>query len=170
MPGASKPSAGNLRKIAAGAALSVLWCLLASATDWPQYRGPYTDGTSPDPIATTWTATSPAVVWRNASVSNGFSCVVVSQGRAFALMSRNDGSGYSEYCVALDAASGSNIWATPIDSAPWDPSVNYNGGDGSAPYNTGDGPRATPSVGADRVFALSGALKLVCMSITDGSV
>jgi outer membrane protein assembly factor BamB len=148
----------------------MLSCLLASATDWPQYRGLYTDGTSSDPIATNWTTTIPTVAWRNGSVSNGFSCVVVSQGRAFALMSRDDGSGYAEYCVALDATTGTNIWATPIDDAPWDPADTVNGGDGYAPYNTGDGPRTTPSVKDDRVFALSGALKLVCMNVTNGSV
>ena len=151
-------------------ALFLIGHVFAFATDWPQYRGLATDGTSPDPISSNWGPTGPPVAWRNQSVSNGFSCVVISQGRAFALMSKDGGNGYSEYCVALDAATGTNIWATPIAPAPWDPSVNYNGGDGLAPYNTGDGPRATPSVNDGRVFALSGALRLVCMDVTNGAV
>jgi outer membrane protein assembly factor BamB len=70
----------------------------------------------------------------------------------------------------VDAATGANFWVTPIDDAPWDPTVTYNGGDGSAPYNTGDGPRTTPSVNAGRVFALSGLMHLVCLNATNGSV
>src|SRR2546422_1351423 len=151
--------------------LLLMWQSVAFATDWPQYRGPATDGISPDAISTQWPANGPTVVWRNGSVTNGFSCIVVSQGRAFALKSKSDGNGaYFEYCVALDAATGTNIWETRIDQAPWDPTVPYNGGDGASFYNTGDGPRTTPSVKDGRVFALSGQLRLVCLDAADGSV
>lgn len=152
--------------------LMALGTAAARATDWPQYRGPATDGASPDLIATTWATNNPGfVVWRNTSLTNGLSSFAVSQGRAFTMVSRTDGSGnLREYCVAVDAATGGNLWAAPIDNAPWDPSVNYNGGDGAAPYNTGDGPRTTPSVNAGRVFALSGLMHLVCLNATNGSV
>jgi outer membrane protein assembly factor BamB len=164
-----------------GTALGVLLLgqALAPATDWPQYRGPATDGSSPDLIATTWATNSAGfVVWTNMSLTNGFSCFAVSQGRAFTLISRRDGTGsLREYCAAVDAATGANLWATPIDDAPWDPSVTYNGGDGSPPYNTGDGPRPTPSVKDGRVVALSSGLSypvarlhLVCLNATNGSV
>jgi len=166
---ALNPNAGNGRREAAVALLMICHAV-AVATDWPQYRGLTTDGTSPDPISSNWGPTGPPVAWRNQSVSNGFSCVVISQGRAFALMSKDDGNGYFEYCVALDAATGTNIWATPIAPAPWDPGVNYNGGDGAAPYYKGDGPRTTPSVKDGRVFALSGGMRLVCLNATNGSI
>src|SRR5438105_15683072 len=98
MRGAFSPNAGNGRGEAAVALLLIAQAV-ALATDWPQYRGAATDGTSPDPIATNWGTTAPAVVWRNQSVSNGFSCVVISQGRAFALMSKDNGTGsFFEYC------------------------------------------------------------------------
>lgn len=145
---------------------------VALATDWPQYRGPTTDGISPDPIAATWATNSPSfVVWTNMSLTNGFSSFAVSQGRAFTLISKDDGNGnLLEYCVAVDAGTGANIWATPFDNAPWDPSYSGDGGDGSAPYNTGDGPRTTPSVKDGRVIALSGLMHLVCMNFTNGSI
>jgi hypothetical protein len=87
-------------------ALVLLGWGVASATDWPQYRGPATDGSSPDAIATTWTTNSPTfVVWKNTSLTNGFSSFAVSQGRAFAMISRVDGSGdLQESCAAVDAA------------------------------------------------------------------
>jgi outer membrane protein assembly factor BamB len=110
------------------------------------------------------------VVWTNGSLTNGFSTFAVSQGRAFTLISKRVGGGLREYCVAVDAASGANLWETPIDIAPWNPSVTYNGGDGAYGYNTGDGPRTTPSVSGGRVIALSGLMHLVCLNATNGSV
>ncbi len=162
--------------------LFVLGQAWALATDWPQYRGPATDGSTPDPITTTWATNSPGfVVWTNMSLTNGFSSFAVSQGRAFTLISKTDGSGtLEEYCVAVDAATGASLWATPIGPAPWNPSINNGaGGAGTAPYYTGDGPRPTPSVGDGRVLALSSGryvyyqphqLHLVCLNATNGSV
>ncbi|HRT07551.1 MAG TPA: PQQ-binding-like beta-propeller repeat protein [Candidatus Paceibacterota bacterium] len=110
------------------------------------------------------------MLWRNASLTNGFSCLVVSQGRAFTLISKQDAGGRFEYCVGLDAATGTELWATPIGVAPWDPAVSYNGGAGTFPYVTGDGPRTTPCVASGRVVALSGRMNLVGLNATNGSV
>jgi len=145
---------------------------VAFGTDWPQYRGPNSDGISPDPISRVWRTNSPDfVVWANHTLTNGFSSFAISQNRAFCLISKDDGNGgWLEYCVAVDAGSGMHLWETPIGNAPWDPGVNYNGGDGSAPYYKGDGPRTTPSVATNRVLALSGNLDFVCMNATNGSV
>jgi outer membrane protein assembly factor BamB len=158
--------------------LLLLGQAVALATDWPQYRGPATDGISPDAIAATWATNSPGfVVWTNRSLTNGFSSFAASQGRAFTLISKNDGQGnLLEYCVGLDAATGTNLWATPIGDEPWSPTATGDGGAGSAPYNTGDGPRTTPSVNDGRVVALSSGryspaqLHLVCLNATNGSV
>jgi outer membrane protein assembly factor BamB len=157
--------------LSAGLSVFLLGGSVILATDWPQYRGLNTDGISPELISTNWPPNGPAVVWRNGSLTNGFSCLAVSQGRAFTIISRDNGSAArQEYCVAVDAASGTNVWATPIDIAPWDPTYTGDGGSGSAPYYTGDGPRTTPSVSGNRVITLSHDLHLVCMSTTDGAV
>src|SRR5215471_277349 len=104
---------GQARGLAVSGVLAI--CSLSIlADDWPQYRGPNTDGISPELISTNWPASGPAVVWMNMSLTNGFSSFAISQGRAFAMISKNDGSGtLHEYCVAVDAATGSNLWATP---------------------------------------------------------
>ena len=148
------------------------------AAGWPQYRGSATDGSSPDPIATTWATNSPGfIVWTNRSLTNGFGCFAVSEGRAFVLISKDDGSGnLNEYCVGVDAATGTNIWATPVGVEPWSPAATGDGGSGTAPYNTGDGPRTTPSVKDGRVVVLTSGryypaeLHLLCLSATNGSV
>ncbi len=150
--------------------LLLCWPGVALATDWSQYRGPTSDGFSPDPIATSWPAGGPSVVWMNASLTNGFSSFAVSQGRAFTLISKDNGSGsLLEYCVAVDAATGTNIWASPIGAAPWNPASLGDGGDGVAPYNLGDGPRSTPAVVGSNVIVLSGHLVLASFSMADGS-
>jgi outer membrane protein assembly factor BamB len=171
---ASEVSVAHARAVVA---LVLLAQNTALTTDWPQYRGPATDGSSPDAIATTWATNSPAfVVWRNTSLTNGFSSFAVSQGRAFVLISKEDGGNLMEYCVGVDAATGTNIWATPIGDEPWSPTATGDGGSGTAPYNTGDGPRTTPSVKDGRVVALSSGryfpaqLHLVCLNATNGSV
>ena len=166
--------AAQARHARRAVALGALWLgqVLAAGTDWPQYRGPATDGTTPDLIATTWATNSPGfVVWTNMSLSNGFSSFAVSQGRAFAMISRDDGNGTMlEYCAAVDAATGTNLWATPVGDAPWYLEDVGNGGAGLFPYYKGDGPRTTPSVMDGRVVALSGFMHLVCLNSTNGSV
>jgi outer membrane protein assembly factor BamB len=154
----------------AASALFLLCQFGASATDWPQYRGPTTDGISPDPISTNWPANGPTVVWTNMALTNGFSTFAVVQGRAFTIISRDNGGGLLEYCVAVDAATGAELWATPIADELWDPSSLGDGGEGAFPYDMGDGPRTTPSVASDRVIAFSEQLHLVCMNATNGSV
>ncbi len=158
----------------------ITWYLIllgseAVAADWPQYRGPLTDGSSPDLISTNWPVNGPTVVWTNISLTNGFSTFAVSQGRAFVLISRRDASAnLLDYCVAVDAATGAEIWATPIGAEFWDPGDTGDGGAGSAPYWKGDGPRTTPSVKDGRVVALVGRYfgesHLVCMNATNGSI
>jgi outer membrane protein assembly factor BamB len=157
-----------------GDSKAVVFLLLVSpfaafATDWPQYRGPTTDGVSPDPI--TWPAGGPTAGWTNMSLKNGFSSFAVSRGRAFTLISQDPGGGRLEYCVAVDAATGTNIWTAPIGDAPWDPGVvGVNGGYGTAPYNKGDGPRSTPSVEGGSVFVLSAHMVLVSLNWTNGAI
>jgi outer membrane protein assembly factor BamB len=152
--------------------LILAWTSIASGAEWPQYRGATGDGISPEPIATVWATNSPGfVVWTNSTMTNGFSTFVVSQGRAFTQFARNIGGSLKELCGAVDAATGAELWATVIDTAPWNLNDLGNGGSGTSPYNKGDGPRGTPSVGLGRVFAFSGLnMHLVCLNATNGSV
>jgi hypothetical protein len=158
-------------------AVVILCHAVGLATDWPQYRGPTTDGTSPDAMSTQWPVNGPRVLWTNPSLTNGFSCFAVSQGRAFVQISEFDSdSNLMEYCFGLDAATGANLWATPVGVEPWSPASTGDGGDGRAPYNTGDGPRPTPSVKDGRVIVLSSGsayapeLHLLGLNATNGSV
>ena len=155
--------------------LGLLLCLPLGClgADWPQYRGSTTDGITPEAIATTWLTTSPGfVVWTNSSLTNGFSSFVVSQGRAFTEISMIDESGTNEYCVAVDAATGTNIWTAVIGDGPWDPGSTspVTGAAGTPPCNTGDGPRGTPAVEGGNVLVLSARMVLVSLNWTNGAI
>lgn len=163
-----RPGVYALRRTLWVLGLLLLLCWVARASDWPQYRGPTHDGVSTDRIIKEWPVDGPRVVWRQ-PLTNGFSSFAVSQGRAYTLITRNL-DGRREVCVAVDAATGAELWATPIDTAPWDYNSTINGGVGTAPYYKGDGPRSTPAVQGDRVFALSGTLHLVCLNAVSGSI
>lgn len=128
-------------------------CLLAGAAlaaDWPQFRGPNRDGVSRETgLLKSWPAGGPKVLWK-APVGEGFSHVVVAGGRLFTLY----GQGGSEHAVAMDAASGKQIWKTAIDSK-------YKS-------DMGNGPRSTPTVDAGMVYALSANGKLVALNAANG--
>lgn len=152
--------------------LSTLPGLLAAAfalqaADWPQYRGPTHNGVSTDRIQKQWTTNGPGfLLWRNDTLTNGFSSFAVSQGRAFTIISRNLG-GMKEVVVGLDATTGTELWARAIDTASYD----SGGNEGLPPNHTGgDGPRTTPAVQDDRLFALSSRLRLLCLNPTNGAV
>lgn len=138
---------------------------IALAADWPQYRGPNHDGRSPARIASAWPASGPKVLWK-APTPGGFSVFTVADTRAFTVVAREVDGAKQEVCLALDAGTGKELWAAPLNPAKYD-----GGGDSGTPENKGgDGPRTTPSVAGDRVFVFDARLKLHCLNAADGKL
>lgn len=133
------------------------------AIDWPQYRGPNHDGISPEKILKSWPAPGPKVLWKT-PMTDGFSCFAVAGGKAVTVVKREIEGSAKEVCVALEAASGKELWAAVVDVAKYD-----GGGDSGTPDNRGgDGPRSTPSIDGERVYVLTASLKLCCLNLADG--
>jgi len=150
-------------------ALLALALLLAggvvSAADWPQYRGPNLDGTTTEKVQTPWPAAGPRQIWKT-PVNAGFSAFAVAGGKAFTLVTREEGGVKNETCVALDASTGKELWAAPLAISKYD-----GGGDSGASGNKGgDGPRSTPTVDADRVYVLTAPLVLHCLDSASGKM
>ena len=97
--------------------------------DWPQFRGPNHDGSSPEKILKTWPASGPRQIWK-APLTDGFSAMTVGDGKVFTLVAREIDSARQEACVGLDAATGRELWATALGIAKYD-----GGGDKGAPGN-----------------------------------
>src|SRR5262249_49634268 len=98
-----------------------------------------------------WPAGGPKVLWKVAG-GEGFSAVAVAGGRAYTMVQR----GKEELVLALDAASGKELWATPVAPA--------------FKNQYGDGPRATPAVEGKRVYAQSVTGPVVCLEADTGKV
>jgi outer membrane protein assembly factor BamB len=122
------------------------------SADWPQWRGSDRTGYAPanEPVPVTLQA-EPKVVWR-VPVGEGFASPVVSGGRVFHL----DNHDAQEIAHAADAATGREIWSTPIFSSHKD--------------GFGIGPRCTPVVDGDRVFVQSAKGEFQCLGAKDGRV
>lgn len=152
----------RLRTTGPALTLSLL-SLLASAADWPQYAGPNHNNSTPDKVAGAWPTGGPKLVWK-VQTPTGFSVFSVAGGRAYTLVSREADGALQEVCLALDAATGKELWATPLGIAKYD-----GGGDSGTPTNQGgDGPRSTPTVDGDRVYVLDARLKLHCLEAAKG--
>src|SRR5258706_14993585 len=107
----------------------------SAATDWPQYRGIDGVGISSEDIG----LPRPDVkaLW-STPTTTGFSSFAVASGKAFTLMTRDIEGAPRVMCVALDAASGQELWAVLTGVA-----IFPKGGDSGAEGNNGgDGPRS----------------------------
>ena len=125
--------------------------LTASATEWPQWRGPNRDGISDEVgILKEWSPNGPKVLWK-VPLGEGFSGISVSQGRVYTMFSE----GNDEFVVCLDATDGGEIWRFRSDK-------NYHEGQG------GNGPRATPTIDGDLLFTISAYGKLYALNAANG--
>lgn len=131
----------------------------AFSADWPQYRGANHDGSSSESIRTDWSVTPPKVLWKR-SVDPAWSSISTSGARLYTQVQRFVGNRDTELCVALDANTGKELWATPLDDADYP-----DGGTGA-----NDGPRSTPSVDGDHVYVFTSYLKLYCLQASTGKV
>jgi outer membrane protein assembly factor BamB len=135
------------------AALLVSLSIPALAGDWPQWRGPNRDESSTETgLLKQWPSGGPKRVWLFENAGQGYSGFAVAAGKLFTIGTRDD----KEILLALDANSGKELWAAPLGD------ILGNG--------WGDGPRSSPTVDADRVYALSGKGNLVCVQVADGKV
>jgi outer membrane protein assembly factor BamB len=123
------------------------------AGDWPQWRGPGRDDVSSEKgLLKTWPTEGPKRVWLYDKAGMGYAGFSVAAGKLFTMGTR-DG---KEVLLALDAASGKELWSSPIGD------ILGNG--------WGDGPRSTPTVDGAKVYAMSGKGNLVCADAASGKV
>jgi outer membrane protein assembly factor BamB len=133
-------------------------CLLIystlNAADWPQYRGPNHDGSSPEKIQQVWPKDGPPVVWK-APLGPSFGSFAVSGGKAFCFIQRGVDGKDKEVAVAFDAVTGKEVWSVPLGEATYD-------------KQGGDGPRSTPTVDGKRVYFLGAYQILTCLDADTG--
>jgi len=138
--------------------------LTVSAVDWPQYRGPAGDGST---MARVVRLNPLKQVWKVPSDS-GFSSFVTGGNRVFTLALKEIEGAKQEALLALDANTGRELWAAPLNFADYlDPK---SGGNGAPDNNGGDGPRSTPTVDGARVYTYSSHMALSAFDAATGKV
>ncbi len=118
---------------------------------WPRWRGPRLDDHSPDTgLLKSWPAGGPGRLWLYEDAGKGYSGPAIAGGKLFTMGARDA----IVYLIALDAATGEELWATELAAL--------------VRNNWGDGPRGTPTVDGDRVYALTGKGTLACVEVAGG--
>lgn len=130
--------------------LIFLTSLPALAGDWPRFQGEKQNGISPETgLPRSWPAEGPRVVWKRA-IGEGYSTFSVAAGRLYTM----DSDAKTEFVLALDAATGNEIWRVPIGDKLVDP--------------MGNGPRGTPTVDGGTIYALGSMGRLLALKAADG--
>lgn len=126
---------------------------VASAPDWPQWRGPKGDGISPEKgLLKEWPSDGPPLAWRTKGVGSGMSSISIANGRIYTLGKRNRDGAQGVYVTALNLADGSEAWATAITT----------GG--------GPNPNGTPTVDGKLLFAIGNNGDLACLETDTGKL
>jgi outer membrane protein assembly factor BamB len=128
---------------------------LASATDWPQWRGPQRDGVSAEKgLLKEWPKDGPKLVWHVEDMGMGYSTPAVVGARLY--LQGNEGL-ENEFVEAVAAKDGRREWRTRI-------------GNVGSPKQQPNFPaaRSTPTVEDEFVYALGSDGDLVCLERESG--
>jgi outer membrane protein assembly factor BamB len=145
-----------IRALATATVVLVNSAASGPAGDWPQWRGPNRDGHVQ--IGAQVPTTLPVEIqprWR-IPIGEGFASPVVAGGNAAGRVFYSDLQHGKEMVHAVEAATGKELWQTPLDQVFKD--------------DWGQGPRSTPVVDGVRVFAQSCRGELKCLSADAGQV
>jgi outer membrane protein assembly factor BamB len=128
-----------------------VWCAIAIAADWPQWRGVHRDGISPETgLLEAWPAAGPPLVWKTRGLGEGYSAFSIVEGRLFTQGQRSG----QEFVMAFDVNTGKQLWNTPSGKA-------YH-------EQRGNGPRGTPTIDGARLYALAADGMLLCLETATG--
>jgi outer membrane protein assembly factor BamB len=123
----------------------------ASASEWPQWRGPNRDGISPDTgLLQEWNSKQPKLLWTADGLGGGYASVSVARGRIYT--TGNQPAGQAVIC--LSAFDGKVLWKHSITT--------------SVPKHGYPGTRCTPSLDGDRLYAIATSGKIACLKSADG--
>ena len=135
----------------------VLGAGAASASDWPQWRGPARDGVSKETgLLKQWPEGGPKLLWQVDNLGSGFSTPSVVGDRIYLLSNRGLD---DEFVRALSAQDGKPLWETRLGKVG-EPNQQPN-------YPAA---RSTPTIDGDVLFALGSDGDLACLDAETGKV
>jgi outer membrane protein assembly factor BamB len=127
------------------------------ASDWPQWRGPERNGTSPEKgLLQQWPKEGPKLLWQASDLGDGYSTPSVAGTRLYLISNRGM---ENEFVQARSTRDGKVLWTTRVG--------NVGNPDQDPPYPKA---RSTPTVDGERLYALGSDGDLVCLEARDGKV
>jgi outer membrane protein assembly factor BamB len=140
--------------------VSVVHVFWVPAGDWPQFRGPKSDGVVIDENSPTEWSDTKNVAWKVKVPGLGWSSPVIRDGRIFITTAVQEGDGLSLRAMALDATNGQVIWDREVRSIEKVPAIHKKNSHASP----------TPILADDSVFVYFGAQGMARLSAADGSI
>ncbi len=141
--------------------LLLLAALISEPIDWPQFRGPNSDGhavgTAACPME--WSETK-NVLWKTDIAGLGWSSPVVVGNQVFLTTAVREENQLSLRALALDASSGKQLWETTIRTLENAPAIHSKNSHASP----------TPIVRDGLVYVHFGAQGLACLAAEDGQI
>ncbi len=134
-------------------------CALSTG-DWPQFRGPNSDGHAMGPATPVEWSDTRNVAWKTPVPGSGWSSPVVAEGKVFLTTAVARGEGLSLRALALDAATGKTIWDREVRAVEQAPPIHAKNSHASP----------TPIVRDGSVFVHFGALGMARLATSDGTV
>ena len=135
-------------------ALLSLLAASASATDWPQWRGPNRDGICTETgLLKSWPTDGPSQVWTASDLGTGYGTPSIANGKIYGTGTRDGKDGV----WALNELDGKELWFTPFDAA-------------AKTANNINGAASTPTVSGDRVYAVSGDGTVAAINANTGKL
>lgn len=124
-----------------------------NAADWPSWRGPNRNGSTPENVANeSWGNEGPKPLWK-AKAGVGFASITVADGRVFTLGNVDKSDTATLWC--LDPATGAKKWSREW-SSPLKPTM-YEGG-----------PNSSPVVDGSRLYVVIKPARIVCLETASG--
>ena len=134
-----------------------MFSFVASAVDWPQWRGPSRTGISKEiGLLKEWPAEGPKLLWQLKDIGDGYSTPVVAGARLYLLSNRGLD---NEFVQALSVEDGKQLWQTRLG--------NVGNPDQIPSYPKA---RSTPTLDGDVMYALGSDGDLACLEIATGKI
>jgi outer membrane protein assembly factor BamB len=131
--------------------------MVASTADWPQWRGPARDGTTPERgLLKQWPTGGPKLLWQVNDIGDGYSTPVVVGTRIYLMSNRGM---ENEFVQALSTQDGKPIWTTRVG--------NVGNPNQNPPYAKA---RSTPTVDGNFIYALGSDGDLACLEAKSGKI
>lgn len=139
--------------------LSLAVCFFVTA-DWPQFRGPNSDGKVSGPATPLEWSDTKNVAWQIPIPGLGWSSPVVSAGKVFVTTAVPQGEGLSLRAMAFDVKNGETVWDREVLAVSKTPSIHAKNSHASP----------TPIVRDGSVFVHFGTLGTARLAVADGRI